>query len=186
MAESKNPRLEGKKVALGVTGCIAAYKACDLASRLTQTGAVVRVIMTEAARRFVSPLSFSALSRQPVYSELFTSPPRHDPAHVSLAEWADIFVIAPATANIIGKIACGIADDLLSCCVLAAKRPLLVAPAMNANMYQNRVVQENIEKLKRLGVHFVGPDEGYLACGAKGPGRLASVKDIIAAMERLA
>jgi len=177
--------LDGKKIVLGVTGCIAAYKSCDLVSRLTQAGAELRVAMTREACEFVTPLTLRALSRGPVFAEMFESPQEYDPVHVSLAEWAEILVIAPATANLIGKIACGIADDLLTCSVMATRAPVLIAPAMNTAMYENTIVQENIKKLKKRGYRFVGPGSGYLACGCEGIGRLASTEEIIAAIERL-
>jgi phosphopantothenoylcysteine decarboxylase/phosphopantothenate--cysteine ligase len=184
--KSKAPSsFEGKRILLGVTGGIAAYKACDLTSRLTQKGATVRVVMTREACEFVTPLTFRSLSRGPVFTEMFETPREFDPAHVSLAEWAEVLVIAPATANVIGKIACGIADDLLTCSVMATKAPILIAPAMNAAMYENGIVQENIEKLKKMGCRFVGPGKGYLACGYEGIGRLAPVEEILKEIERL-
>lgn len=177
--------VNGTRILLGVTGCIAAYKSCDLVSRLTQWGAEVRVVMTREACEFVTPLALRALSRGPVFAEMFDSPREFDPVHVSLAEWAEILVVAPATANLIGKVACGIADDLLTCSVMATRAPVLIAPAMNTAMYENKIVQENIRKLKKRGYRFVGPDSGYLACGCEGIGRLASTDEIIAAIERL-
>jgi phosphopantothenoylcysteine decarboxylase/phosphopantothenate--cysteine ligase len=177
--------LVGKRILLGVTGGIAAYKACDLTSRLTQIGAVVRVVMTREACEFVTPLTFRSLSRGPVFTEMFEAPREFDPVHVSLAEWAEVLAIAPATANVIGKMACGIADDLLTCSAMATKAPILIAPAMNAAMYENRIVQENIKTLKKVGCRFVGPGKGYLACGCEGIGRLAPVDDIVKAIEGL-
>jgi len=174
--------LGGKRILLGVTGGIAAYKACDLTSRLTQAGATVRVVMTREACEFVTPLTFRSLSRGPVFTEMFETPREFDPVHVSLAEWAEALVIAPATANVIGKIACGIADDLLTCLAMATKAPILIAPAMNTAMYENKIVQENIGKLTRMGCHFVGPGKGYLACGCEGLGRLAPVEEIVKAI----
>lgn len=182
MKKKTSSPLAGKKILLGVTGCIAAYKACDLTSRLTQDGADVRVVMTREACEFVAPLTFRSLSRGPVFTEMFEAPREFDPVHVSLAEWADMLVIAPATANVIGKIACGIADDLLTCVAMATKAPVLIAPAMNAAMYENRIVRENIKKLKKMGYRFVGPEKGYLACGCEGIGRLASVEEIVRAI----
>jgi len=185
MKKLNRSNLRGKKIVLGVTGCIAAYKACDLVSKLTQAGAEVRVVMTRSACEFVTPLTFRSLSRQPVFTEMFSAPEEFDPVHVSLAEWADLLVIAPATANIIGKIAGGIADDLLSCIVIATKAPVLLAPAMNTAMWENRIVRENVKKLKAQGYHFAGPESGYLACGCEGIGRLSVVEDILDAIERL-
>lgn len=185
MKKARGGVLKGRKIIIGVTGCIAAYKACDLVSTLTQAGAVVRAVMTGEAREFVAPLSFRVLSKQPVFTEMFDTAREFDPAHVSLADWAELVVIAPATANIIGKIACGIADDLLSCVVMATTAPVLIAPAMNINMWENRVLQGNVRKLKKLGYRFVGPGEGYLACGYEGIGRLTSTEEIIREMKRI-
>jgi phosphopantothenoylcysteine decarboxylase/phosphopantothenate--cysteine ligase len=185
MKKKMHSPLDGKRILLGVTGGIAAYKACDLTSRLTQNGAEVRVVMTGEACEFVTPLTFRNLSRGPVFTEMFESPREFDPAHVSLAEWAKVLVIAPATANVIGKIACGIADDLLTCLTMATKAPILIAPAMNAAMYENGIVQENIKKLKKMGCRFVGPGKGYLACGWEGIGRLAPVEEIVKAIGEL-
>mgnify|MGYP000879541375 CR=1 FL=1 len=179
------PPLSGRKVLVGVCGGIAAYKACELVRRLTKAGAEVRVVMTRAAREFVAPLTFRTLSRAPVVSELFDSPPEFDPVHISLAEWADVVLIAPATANVIGKIACGIADDLLSCTVMAARPPVVVAPAMNEAMWRSAAVRRNVALLKRRGFLIVGPEEGRLACGSEGPGRLAEVDELYKAVERL-
>ena len=141
--------------------------------------------MTEEACEFVRPLTFRALSGGPVFTGMFETPGEYDPAHISLADWAQAIVVAPATANVIGKIACGIADDLLTCTVMASKSHVLIAPAMNVNMYKNRIVGENIRKLKRLGYIFIGPEEGYLACGYRGVGRLSSTEEIVKAIARL-
>jgi len=176
---------EGKTVVIGVTGSIAAYKAAELVSRLKKAGAEVVVVMTEDAKRFVGPLTFQTLSCNPVVTDLFADAPRWNPVHVSLADRADVVVVAPATANIIGKAAHGIADDALSCLVMATRKPVLFAPAMNVNMYENRIVQGNIAKLKELAYHFVDPEEGYLACGYEGKGRLASADSIVAGIEKL-
>jgi phosphopantothenoylcysteine decarboxylase/phosphopantothenate--cysteine ligase len=185
MKKARGSRLGGRKILVGVTGCIAAYKACELVSRLVQAGASVRTVMTREAREFVTPLSFRVLSGSPVFTEMFEAPREFDPVHVSLADWAELIVIAPATANIIGKIACGIADDLLSCTVMATKEPVLIAPAMNTGMWENGVVQANVRKLKDLGYRFIGPERGYLACGDEGIGRLTATDDIIREIERL-
>jgi phosphopantothenoylcysteine decarboxylase/phosphopantothenate--cysteine ligase len=185
MKKERQKGMKGRKILIGVTGCIAAYKACELVSRLRQGGAEIRVVMTVKAREFVAPLSFRVLSGGPVFTDMFEAPRAFDPAHVSLAEWADIVVLAPATANSIGKIACGLADDLLSCVVMATKAPVLFAPAMNVNMYENRIVQENIRKLKAFGYSFVGPEEGHLACGYEGAGRLAATEAIISSIAEL-
>ena len=178
-------KLKGRNIVVGVTGCIAAYKACELVSRLAQAGARVRGIMTANAREFVRPLTFRVLSGEPVFSGIFDAPREFDPSHISLADWAEAIVIAPATANLIGKIAAGIADDLLTCTVMAAGCPVLIAPAMNVNMYRNAIVQENIGRLKERGYGFVGPGEGRLACGYDGIGRLSPTSEIIKAAEGL-
>lgn len=178
----KRKGLKGKQIIVGVTGSIAAYKAAEIVSYLYQSGAKVRVIMTQAATAFISPLTFQTLSHNPVFTDLFESVEKYDPKHISLAEWADLVLIAPATANIIGKIAAGIADDLLSTVVMTVKKPVLIAPAMNENMYQNPIVQENIKRLKKLGYKFIDPAKGWLAEGKIGEGRLASFSRIIDAV----
>ena len=149
--------LEGKSVVLGVTGGIAAYKACELCSRLRKAGARVYVIMTKNACQFVAPLTFETLSNHPVASDTFARPDTWEVEHIALAKRAEAFVIAPATANILAKMACGIADDMLSTTVLATRAPVLVAPAMNTGMWENPVTQENVNRLRARGVHFVGP-----------------------------
>lgn len=185
VAGRRAPALAGRKILVGVTGGIAAYKACELVSRLSQAGAEVRVVMTAAAQEFVAPLTFRALAHGPVFTGMFESPAEFDPVHVSLAEWPDAVVVAPATANVIGKIACGIADDLLTCAVMAARAPVLIAPAMNRAMWRNPAVRANVAALKRRGFRIVGPDEGYLACGDEGVGRLADTAEILESLERL-
>ncbi len=173
---------EGKRVVLGVTGGIAVYKAAELTRALVKKGVSVKVIMTGHAREFVSPLTFQVLSGNPVFSDMF-SQEHYDMNHISLAEYGDVMVVAPATANIIGKMAAGIADDLLSTVLLAAKCPVVVCPAMNDNMYTHGVVQDNMAKLKKHGVQFVAPGYGELACKTEGVGRLADVADIVEAIE---
>jgi phosphopantothenoylcysteine decarboxylase/phosphopantothenate--cysteine ligase len=155
--------LVGKKIVLGVTGSIAAYKAAILASSLTQTGAQVDVIMTESATKLVAPLTFQSLTKRPVHVDMFRLLNQTDITHVSLGVSADLLVIAPATANTIAKMAVGLADDLLSTTVLAARCPILVAPAMDADMYESRVTQENVAKLRDRGVVVVEPETGRLA-----------------------
>ena len=177
--------LQGKHIVLGVTGGIAAYKSCVLASRLRKAGAVVHVIMTEHATRFVAPLTFETLTNQPVVSDLFARPSTWEVEHIALAKAADLFVIAPATANILAKMACGIADDMLSTTVLATRAPVLAAPAMNTNMWTAEATQRNVETLRARGVHFVGPEGGFLACGDEGPGRMSEPETIFAAIEDL-
>jgi len=169
----------GKTVVLGVTGSIAAYKAVDLASKLTQAGINVDVVMTKAATEFVTPLTFRHITRRPVVIDMFAPVADFRPGHVALAERADVMVIAPATANTIAKLAMGIADDLLSCSVLATEAPLIIAPAMDVGMYQNQVTQENLERLRSRGAIIVGPAYGRLVTGVMGLGRLATVDEIL-------
>lgn len=164
--------LKAKEIVLGVTGGIAAYKAVELLRLLTKAGANVRVVMTREAMKFVAPLTFQTLSMNPVHTDLFSLISERDIGHISLADRADLIVIAPATANIIGKLASGIADDLLSTTVMATKAPVLLAPAMNVNMYRNPIYKENEEKLRRHGFLFVEPAVGMLACGWEGEGKL--------------
>ncbi|MFZ2950491.1 MAG: bifunctional phosphopantothenoylcysteine decarboxylase/phosphopantothenate--cysteine ligase CoaBC [Desulfuromonadaceae bacterium] len=170
--------LENKKIILGVCGGIAAYKAIELLRLLTKAGADVHVIMTGAAQEFVAPLTFQTLSSNPVHTELFNLVAEREIGHISLADRADLFVIAPATANVIGKIAAGIADDMLTTTVMATKAPVLFAPAMNVNMFTNPIYQENEEKLRRFGYLFEAPVCGSLACGWEGEGKLASPEAI--------
>ena len=164
--------LKGKEIVLGVTGGIAAYKAVELLRLLTKAGANVHVIMTKAAMEFVTPLTFQTLSMNPVSTSLFNLLSEREIGHISLADRADLFVIAPATANVIGKLAGGIADDMLTTTVMATRAPVLIAPAMNVNMYQNSMYRENEEKLKSRGFLFVPPATGMLACGWEGEGKL--------------
>lgn len=171
--------LKDKHIIIGVTGGIAAYKVVDVVSRLKKLNANVEVIMTENATKFVSPLTFQTLSLNPVYVGMFDEPKNYDVEHISLAERADMFLIAPATANILGKIANGIADDLLTTTIMATKSKVVFAPAMNTNMYQNPVVQGNIKYLSDLGYEFINPGTGILACQTYGPGRMAEPKDIV-------
>jgi phosphopantothenoylcysteine decarboxylase/phosphopantothenate--cysteine ligase len=173
---------EGKNVVLGVTGSIAAYKAVDLASRLTQRGLVVDVVMTGAAMEFVTPLAFRSITHRPVVTEMFELASEFSVEHIALAERADVMVVAPATANTIAKLAVGIADEMLSCTVLATRSPVIVAPAMDAGMYENPVTQENLEKLRSRGVVIVGPGHGRLASGLIGPGRLVDNEEILGAV----
>jgi phosphopantothenoylcysteine decarboxylase / phosphopantothenate---cysteine ligase len=165
--------LSGKTIVLGVSGGIAVYKAVELLRLLSKAGADVHVIMTKAATEFVTPLTFQTLSNNPVHTELFNLIQEQEIGHISLADRSDLFLIAPATANVIGKIAHGIADDLLTTTVMATKAPVLLAPAMNVNMYQNPLYQENEARLRRHGYFFVDAESGSLACGWEGSGRLA-------------
>jgi phosphopantothenoylcysteine decarboxylase/phosphopantothenate--cysteine ligase len=171
--------LRGKTIVLGVTGGIAVYKAVELLRLLTKAGAVVHVVMTRAATEFVTPLTFQTLSGQPVHIELFNLISEQQIGHISLAERADLFIVAPATANFIGKIAGGIADDLLTTTVMATKAPVLIAPAMNVNMYQNPIYRENETRLKSHGYLFVAPACGMLACGYEGEGKLQAPEQIL-------
>lgn len=171
--------LKGKRVLLGVTGSIAAYKAADLVRRLKAVGAEVVVMMTQAATKFITPLTLESLSDNRVAAELFPSDRRGGMHHISLAEWADLVLVAPATANVIGKVASGIADDLLTTVIMATVAPVCFAPAMNTNMFRNPVVSQNIRKLEDLGYKFISPEVGELACGAVGEGRLAEVGRIV-------
>lgn len=170
----------GKCIIVGVTGGIAAYKSAELVRGLVKEGADVHVIMTAAAQEFITPLTLQTLSRNPVITDMFAPPSRWEVEHVALADRADLLVIAPATANIIGKIAAGIADDMLTTTVMAMTGPVLLAPAMNVHMYENPVVQRNLRLLQELGYHIVEPEEGPLACGYSGKGRMAPVEKIIA------
>ncbi|HQJ38300.1 MAG TPA: bifunctional phosphopantothenoylcysteine decarboxylase/phosphopantothenate--cysteine ligase CoaBC, partial [Bacillota bacterium] len=165
--------LSGKKIVLGVSGGIAAYKACELVSRLKKLNADVHVIMTASAAKFVTPLTFQSLSLNQVAVDMFDTPNYWEIEHISLAKLADVIVIAPATANIIGKLANGIADDMLSTTVMATKAKVLIAPAMNTNMYENPVLQRNIKLLSELGYIMIPPTEGRLACGDVGKGKMA-------------
>lgn len=171
--------LKGKKIVLGVTGGIAVYKAVDLVSRLRKQGAQVRVVMTEHAQQFVTPLTFKEISGNQVAVSMWSSNQEFNVEHISLANWADVFLVAPATANILAKMACGLADDLLSTTLLAAQAPIIVCPAMNTGMYENPVTQENIVKLKKLGVTVMEPAVGMLACGTSGAGRLPEPAQIV-------
>ncbi|HSQ15006.1 MAG TPA: bifunctional phosphopantothenoylcysteine decarboxylase/phosphopantothenate--cysteine ligase CoaBC [Candidatus Binatia bacterium] len=171
--------LSGKEIVLGVTGGIAAYKACEIVRTLRKEGAGVRVILTASGARFITPLTLQTLSKNPVYTDLFDLITESDIGHISLAQRANLLVIAPATANILGKIRGGIADDLLSTVAMATAAPVLLAPAMNSQMYASASVQENVEILRERGFTFVDPDEGELACGTVGPGRLADTEKIV-------
>ncbi|MCA1023335.1 bifunctional phosphopantothenoylcysteine decarboxylase/phosphopantothenate--cysteine ligase CoaBC [Halobacillus litoralis] len=175
--------LKDKKIVLGVSGGIAAYKAAALTSKLVQAGAFVKVIMTESARNFVAPTTFQALSRQPVYTDTFDEQDATQIQHIDVADWADLFLIAPATANTIGKLAGGLADDMLSTTLLATEAPVYIAPAMNVHMYSHPAVMNNMKKLDEWGFRFIEPGEGYLACGYVGKGRLEEPESIVKVLE---
>jgi len=170
---------KAKDIILGVTASIAIYKACDILRRLKELGFAVTVVMTEEAQELIKPLVFQSLSGNKVYRGMFEHSDTWEIEHISLAEKADLVLIVPATANIIGKIACGICDDLLTCIVCATKAPVLIAPAMNDSMFKNRIVQDNIKRLKYIGYKFVEPRCGRLASGKLGIGCLAEVETIV-------
>ncbi len=182
---SNQADLQGKTVVLGVSGGIAAYKACELVSRLKKAGAQVHVIMTAAAAEFVRPLTFQTLSANPVATDTFGSVKYWEVEHIALAKQADLFVIAPATANVIAKLACGIADDMLTTTALATAAPMLLAPAMNTQMYLAEATQRNLSTLIARGARTVGPEGGLLACGDVGAGRMSEPAEIFAAVEAL-
>lgn len=166
--------LKGKYVIVGVTGGIAAYKMADTAHLLSKLGAEVHVIMTENATKFITPLTFEKLTGQPCVVDTFARDYRHDIAHISMAQAADLILIAPATANVIAKLAHGLCDDMLTTVVLASKCKKLVAPAMNTAMLENPITQDNLDRLRHYGFEIIEPDSGVLACGAVGKGKLPS------------
>jgi phosphopantothenoylcysteine decarboxylase/phosphopantothenate--cysteine ligase len=176
---------KGASIVLCVTGSVAAYKACTLASELSQKGAAVYTLMTREALEFITPLQFRALTGNFVSTDMFDPEQYSATEHVRLADAADLILIAPATANVIGKIAAGIADDIVTATVMAAACPVVIAPAMNSNMYANRIVRDNIKKLAGLGHVFVGPEKGHLACGYEGLGRMSGPDQIVKAASRI-
>jgi phosphopantothenoylcysteine decarboxylase/phosphopantothenate--cysteine ligase len=177
--------LKDKKIILGITGGIAAYKACDITRRLKKLGAEVVVVMSENAKKFITPLTLETLSENEVVTEMFPKRRFVGVRHVDLAGWADLILIAPATANVVGKIRSGIADDILTTIVISSKAPVLIAPAMNVNMYENPIFQENLSYLEKLGYRFVEPEVGELASGIVAKGRLAEPKAIVAEAVKL-
>ncbi|GIN15916.1 phosphopantothenoylcysteine decarboxylase [Shouchella clausii] len=177
--------LKNKTIVVGVSGGIAAFKTAALVSKLTQAGADVYVVMTEAATKFVTPLTFQALSRNPVYTDTFTEPDATKIAHIDIADQADLVLIAPASANTIAKLAAGIADNMLTTLVLATKAPVALAPAMNVNMYEHPSVQENMEKLRSYHYQLIEPGAGYLACGWVGKGRMAEPEQLLELVDTL-
>jgi len=177
--------MKDKNILIGVTGGIACYKICDVINHLKREGANVDIIMTENATKFITPLTLETLSKSRVVVDMFHEKDHVDVEHISLARKADIVLIAPATANIIGKLANGIADDMLSTTVMATKSPVLIAPAMNNWMYENGIVQDNIKKLKKYGYHFIDPVCGNLACGYKAVGKLADKDKIITSLNEM-
>ena len=176
---------KNKQIVLGVTASVAIYKACELVRRLKDAGFGVTVVMTEDSKQFIQPRLFEAVSGNKAYCAMFEETVEWDIEHVSLAQKADLVLIAPATANIIAKVAAGICDDLLTCVVCATKAPVAICPAMNEQMFLNRITQANIQKLEKLGYHFVQPRKGNLACGKAGIGCLAEVEAIVKEAQRL-
>ncbi len=182
----ENSIFKGLNVLLGVTGGVAAYKAVDLASKLTAPGALVDTVMTENACKFILPKSFEAVTGRAVYTSMWEMNAGFQISHISLADIADIVVVAPATANIIAKVAGGICDDLLSTTLCACwQKKVLFAPAMNEKMWTNPAVGQNVEKLRQMGFEIIGPGQGRLACGSKGVGRMAEVADIMQRLEKM-
>ena len=174
-----------KSIVLGVTGSIAAYKSADLASRLTKLGYSVHVVMTREAREFITPLTLQVLSKGPVVSDLFDEKEGWQPGHIELADRADLLLIAPATAQIVAELAHGFSNHALAAIALATRAPILLAPAMNGKMWLHPATLQNVEILKQRGVHFIGPEEGLLACGYEGVGRLWPVDGIVEAAKNL-
>ncbi len=175
-------QLAGRRIVVAVTGGIAAYKACELVSKLVQASAEVRVMMTENAHYFVGETTFRALTGQPVATEMFAELPEAEMEHISAADFAEVIAVVPATANILGKVVSGICDDLVTTTINAASGPVVFAPAMNGRMWQNPITQRNVRQLEGLGYHIVEPAEGWLACGEVGVGRLADIEKIVAAL----
>ncbi len=184
--QSPKPKA-GRNIVLGVTGSIAAYKAADLTSRLTKAGCDVHVVLTADAQRFITPLPFKTLSRHPVVTDLYDEEEGWKPTHIQLADEADLFLVAPATANVLAKMAHGLADDALTCIALALnpKAKVLIAPAMNGKMWHHPATQQNVATLKERGMEFIGPEEGLLSCGYEGLGRLWDVEKIAARAREL-
>ena len=173
-----------KNILVGVTGGIAAYKSANIISKLKKKGYNVKVIMTESATKIITPLTLETLSRNRVYVDMWDKNPHFEVEHISLTEWADVVLVAPATYNIVGKVANGIADDMLSTVISACKKQVYFALAMNVNMYENPILKENIEKLKRFGYKFIEADEGFLACNVNAKGRLKDEEEIVNILEK--
>lgn len=173
-----------KHILLGITASIAAYKACDIINQLKKDGFDVTVCLSKDASHFITPLTLQTLSGNKVFYNMFEELENCDPMHIRLAKKADLFLIAPATADCISKIAAGICDDILTCTAISTKAPVLIAPAMNENMYNNKIIQANIEKLKQVGFKFVGPRKGRLVCGREGMGHIAEASEIIREVKR--
>ncbi len=179
---SKN---DPKNILLGVTGSIASYKACEIISQLRKEAYNVRCVMSKDAKWFVTPLTLETLSGQKVIDDMFRLPEGRDPVHISLADEADLILVAPATADIIGRVSSGICDDILSCVICACKKPVVFAPAMNDNMFTNPIIQDKIRYLKEKGYHFIDPVVGRLACGRDGIGHLAPVEKILGGVKKI-
>lgn len=177
--------MKGKTVVFGITGGIAAYKACEIVRLLVKAKAEVHTILTSAAQQFVSPLTLQTLSRNPVHTEMFHLLHEMEIGHISLADGADVVLIAPATADMLAKAAHGICDDLLTTVICATKAPVVFAPSMNVNMWDNPITQENVAKLRKLGWHMIEPEAGELACGYEGKGRLPDPGEIIKFVEKV-
>lgn len=177
--------LSGKQVIVGVTGGIAAYKSADLVRRLRENGAIVRVVMTSHAKEFITPLTMQAVSGNPVHDELFDLTAEAAMGHIELARWADLIVVAPATANFMAKLVVGAANDLLTTLCIATKAPIAIAPSMNQGMWKNSVTQSNVQKLLERGIHLLGPAEGDQACGDVGPGRMLEPSEIIFSLTQI-
>ena len=175
--------LGGKKILLGVSGSISAYRALDLITELRELGHEVNVVMTKDAHHFVTPLSLQSFAGTEVVQDFFSTEGRLKPIHIELAKKSDLILVAPASADIIAKLACGLADDVLSCAVLASEAPLVIAPAMNEKMFYKKITQENIEKLKKRGAVFVEPIQGHLVCMDQGMGHLAETGTILQAVK---
>ena len=177
--------MAGKKVVLGITGSIAAYKSCEIINALRKSGHEVKVIMSPSAKHFITPITLETLSSNKVVLDMFELPDKREVCHTSLAAWADLMLIAPASADMISKLASGLADCIISATILATKAKILIAPAMNDNMYKHAIIQENIKKLKKIGYEFIGPKRGHLACGYNAIGHIADLKDILIAAKKL-
>lgn len=174
-----------RSVVLGVCASIAAYRACEVINRLRQENIEVVVCMSRDAEKFITPLTLQTLSGGRVFKDMFEIPTEQNPLHISLSKKADLILVAPATSDFISRVASGICDDLLSCVIASTRAPVIFTPAMNESMYNNRILQSNIARLKRLGYHFVGPIKGRLACGEKGIGHIADTDDIIKRVKTL-
>ena len=177
--------MQGREILLGVSGGIAAYKTADLTSKLVQQGAAVSVVMTQAAQKFIGATTFEALTGRPVYQGVFTPQEHFQGEHIGLARRAELFVIAPATANVIAQMAQGFAEDLLSTLTLTCTAPILIAPAMNADMWAKPAVQRNLSQLKEDGIHIAEPGEGWLSCGITGKGRMAEPAEILTRIKEI-